>query len=202
VTAAPLQRRLQPSATDTAFRTLVVATEGQVRALVDRLTAGDLTPDEWQQRMLGTLAEAHAQAGYRGRLRAGDHAPYDRDDVRFGALVAQEEAQFLWGFTREIEAGKYGIDEPDVEAIARRAGLYAKRIAGTANEALALVAGGDGVTWVWRTAPGETCPDCLRLEAHSPYRQLPTTPRAGDTACLSNCHCVAYSSSGLETFSP
>jgi hypothetical protein len=200
--AAPLQRRLQPSATDTAFRVFISDVSRGIQYLVDRLTAGELTPDEWEQKMLNQLTAAHAQAGYRGRLRAGDHAPYDRDDTRFGYLVAQEEAGFLHGFRVDIESGRYGVDEPDTEAIARRASLYAQRIYGTANEALALVAGGDDVTWEWKTSPGETCPDCLRLEAHSPYRQLPTTPRAGDTICISNCKCSVQSSSGLETFAP
>jgi len=199
---ATLQRRLQPSGSDRSFGALVAQTGAQVRALVDRLAAGDLHTFAWQEAMLETLAAAHAQAGYRGRVRAGDTAPFDRDDERFGYLAAQEESAYLWSFRQDIENGRYGVEEPNTDAIHRRAALYVARIAGTANEALVLTAGDEEV-WTWRTDPGENCPDCLRLEAHSPYRGTPpTTPRRGDTACLGHCHCRLQSSRGVETFAP
>lgn len=200
---ATLDRRLQLKPTDTAFRTLVAATEGRVRALVDRLVAGDLDTAAWQDRMLETLAEAHAQAGYRGRLRAGDTAPYDRDDTRFGALVADEEARFLWRFRRDIEGGRYGADEPETEAIARRALFYVSRLYGTANEALALTA--DEPIW-WRLGEPESshCRSCPRLAENSPYPpgQLPTVPRGNQTTCKQNCLCWLETASGLIGFTP
>lgn len=199
---ATLQRRLRPSATDTAFRSLVAEAGKDVRALVDALTAGDLTPAEWHDQMLETLAGAHAEAGYRGRLRAGDTAPYDRDDVRFGQLVAWEEQPYLDGFRRDLESGKYAEGDAGRLAITRRALMYVNRLYGTANEAVVLVAG-DEELWHWRRGKTDSCSACVRLEENSPYRgHPPTTPRSGATPCLSSCGCTCTSSSGLETFAP
>lgn len=202
IVAAPLTRRLRPSSTGTAFRQLIAEAGQDVRALVASLVAGDLTPAEWSDQMLESLASAHAEAGYRGRLRAGDHAAYDRDDVRFGQLVAQEEMQYLWRFAREIEAGRYGTEEVDAAAVLRRAMLYVARLYGTANEALVLVAG-DDETWIWELGAGDTCAGCVRLAQNSPYRgRPPTMPKMGQTPCLSNCLCRAFTTSGLEAFQP
>lgn len=195
-----LTRRLQPSATDRAFRAVVADAGKDVRALVSLLVAGDLTPAEWHDQMLEALAQAHAEAGYRGRVRAGDTAPFERDDIRFGQLVAQEEQRFLDGFRRDLEAGRYA-DSPD--AIGRRADLYVQRLYGTANEALALTVGGDGERWHWVRGKDDSCRSCIRLEENSPYNGLPPTlPRMGRTECLSACGCRAFSDSGLETFAP
>lgn len=200
--AAPLQRRLRPSATDTAFRSLVAEARQDVRALATALVSGDLTPAQWSDQMLETLVQAHAEAGYRGRLRAGDLAPYDRDDLRFGQLVAQEQMAWLWKFQRDLEGGRYGTGEPDAAAIQRRAQLYVTRLYGTANEALALVAG-DDEEWVWSLGVGDTCSGCIRLAQNSPYRgRPPTMPKMGQTPCLANCLCSCQASSGLETFAP
>lgn len=199
-----LTRRLRPSSTDRAFRTLVGEAEQDLGALVSALAQGDLSAAEWHDQVLEVLVHAHAEAGYRGRLRAGDEAAFDRDDVRFGQLVVQEEMQFLDGFRRDLETGRYTGEDGslDAAAVGRRANLYAARLYGTANEALALVAGDEEV-WVWKTAPGETCSGCVRLEENSPYRGMPPTlPKMCRTPCLSNCKCACYSESGLETFAP
>lgn len=196
-----LQRRLLPGTTTQAFRAVVADAESDVRALVGRLTAGELSPDAWQAAMTETLAQAHAEAAYRGRVRAGDHAPFERDDERFGYLVAQEEQQYLWRFRQDIEAGRYGVEEPDTAAIVRRVLLYTQRLYGTANEALALTADDEDV-WHWEAEP-DPCPDCSRLAAHSPYRGMPPTmPGQCETKCLVNCRCVVYSTSGLRGFEP
>lgn len=204
MTAAPLTRRLRPSATDRAFRALIAQAGQDVRALVDRLVSGELDTSAWAGAMEETLAHAHAEAGYRGRLRAGDLAPFDRDDERFGALVAQEESAYLWRFRQDLEADKFGIDEPETEKIQRRALLYVARLYGTANEALALAAGGDE-EWVWVLGETDaTCTDCMRLATGSPYRAgaLPTYPRSGTTRCLGNCKCEIRTASGLHGFAP
>lgn len=45
------------------------------------------------------------------------------------------------------------------------------------------------VSWIHGDA--EHCTECILLERFSPFTKdsLPTTPRAGDTRCLSNCKC-------------
>jgi hypothetical protein len=43
----------------------------------------------------------------------------------------------------------------------------------------------------WVRTIDESCPECILLESLSPFTKenLPTTPRAGHTRCLSNCKC-------------
>lgn len=192
-----------PPPSDAAFRRLVHRADRELRGHVAALATGDLTPEEWHGRMLATLAEAHAQAGYQGRLRAGDTAPFDADDRRFGQLVAQEELSFLDAFRRDLEGGRYmGEDGAlDEAAVVRRTEMYAARLHGTANEALALVAD-EEIAWVL----GDTdhCRSCLRLAENSPYRagMLPTVPRGGRTICLVACGCRIETASGLVGFAP
>jgi hypothetical protein len=200
--APPLQRRLQPSATDTAFRVFVSDVSRGIRYLVDRLTEGDLTPAEWEQRMLEQLTAAHAQAGYRGRLRAGDTAPYDADDTRFGALVAQEEQPFLSRFRADIEGGRYGVEEPDTEALQRRAAMYTAKLYATATEAWGLTL--DEPLW-WRLGEAEeSCRSCVRLAEGSPYAPgtLRVGPRSGATSCKVFCKCFVETRGGQRGFAP
>lgn len=44
----------------------------------------------------------------------------------------------------------------------------------------------------WELRSQSPCPECVLLHDFSPYikRNLPTTPRAGDTRCLNNCRCT------------
>jgi len=202
---ALLQRRLRP-ATAAPFRQLLADTGSDVAETTAALAAGKIGLDEWHGILLETLAEAHAQAGYLGRLRAGDRAAFDDDDTRFGRLVAQEEMPFLDGFRDDLAAGRYGTPELvpglDLNAIQRRAAMYVTRLSGTANEALALVAD-EEIEWLLGETEA-TCIDCMRLATGSPYQvgTLPTYPRSGGTRCLSNCMCEIRTASGLEGFRP
>jgi hypothetical protein len=159
--------------------------------------------DEWHTATLDALARHHADAGYHGRVRAGDTAPVDADDRAFGRLVAQEEMPFLDAFRRDVEGGRYTREDGilDREAIARRASMYAARLYGTANEALVLVA---DEAIEWRLGETDHCRSCLRLAANSPYPAgtLPTVPRGGKTECVTNCGCEIRTASGLAGFAP
>src|SRR5438552_3594131 len=136
---ALLERRLRPT-TAAPFRALLADVGGDVRETTAALAGGKIGVDEWHGIVLETLAEAHAQAGYLGRVRAGDTAPFDADDARFGQLVAQEEMPFLDGFRDDIAAGRYTGEEGTLDAgqVERRAQMYVARLYGTANEALGL----------------------------------------------------------------
>jgi hypothetical protein len=197
-------RRLRPSVTDAAFHRFVGEVQGDVRETIEHLARGRIRVEEWADIMLDTLAEAHAQAGYLGRQRAGDRAPFDQDDTRFGQLVAQEEWPYLSGFAHDIATGRYTGEDGLLEMadVQRRANLYVARTYGTANEALALTAGGDEV-WHWKRGKHDSCSACVRLEENSPYQgPPPTLPRMNQTPCLQNCGCVAYTASGLHGFAP
>lgn len=198
-----LTRRLRESVTDTAFHRFTREVTADVDEITAHLAGGKIGVEEWAGIMLDTLAEAHAQAGFLGRQRAGDRAPFDTDDTRFGRLVAQEEWPYLSGFAHDIATGRYTGEDGalDVEAVGRRAGLYVARTYGTANEALALTDGGE---IAWLLGPADHCRSCLTLAANSPYPpgSLPTVPRGGKTVCLQNCACRLETASGLRGFAP
>lgn len=182
--------------TDRQFRRFVAGVEGKLTSLVDQLAAGRITPEQWGGRMLVTLADAHAMAGYHGRQRAGDTAPFDHDDARFGNLVAQEEQAPLWAFERDVAAGRYADADGslDAEAVTRRATLYTGRLYGTGNEALSLV---DGSRFWWRLNEEGACPRCERMAAGSPYAPgtiaPPPSPHPG-------CRCTIETEGGLAGF--
>lgn len=179
--------------TDRQFRRFVAETEGKITALVDQLAAGRITAGEFGGRMLTTLADAHALAGYHGRVRAGDTAPFDQDDAQFGRLVAHEEQEHLWGFESDLAAGRY-TDAPggfDRAAVERRALLYTDRLTATANEALILV---DGAAWNWVNTE-TSCQFCERRAAGSPYAAGTVLP-----APHPGCRCRIETTGGLAGF--
>lgn len=188
---------------DRALHRLAAQTEGKLAALVDHLAAGALTAATWHGRALAVLADAHALAGYHGRVRAGDTAPYDVDDVRFGALVAQEEQPYLERFAAELAGDRYrdAAGALDREAVTARARLYSARLYGTANEALVLV---DGARVWWRLGDTDHCRQCVALAEGSPYEPgaLRVYPRTNATLCKQNCGCRVETESGLATFTP
>jgi hypothetical protein len=206
LTPAILQRRLRAPVTDAVFARFVDQAAGDVREIVESLAAGKIGAPEWAGIMLDALAEAHAQAAFLGRQRAGDRAPFDQDDTRFGQLTAQEEWPFLEGFARDLEAGRYTsfFGSLDVAAIDRRAQMYVARTFGTANEALGLADGGD-LWWILGEGPGLVhCSQCPALAAGSPYRpgELHVWPLGNSTPCYQNCRCEIRTASGLRGFSP
>lgn len=197
-------RRLRP-ATAAPFRALIAHVGEDLREITAALASRTISTPEWGGLMLEALAHGHAEAGYLGRVRAGDTAPFDLDDRRFGALVAQEEAPYLNAFEQDLLGGKYTQEDGtlDVERIQRRAALYVARIYGTANEALSLTI--DEPIW-WRLGEPETshCRECPALAAGSPYAPgtLPTVPLGNATSCLSQCLCWLETASGLIGFHP
>lgn len=191
-----------PPPTDADFRRLIHRTDRELRGLARDLAERRISVPEWGGRMLGTLAEAHARAGFHGRQRAGDRAPFDTDDTRFGNLAAQEEQHFLHSFEQDLLAGRYRTEagDLDVEAVTRRGEAYLRGLYATANEAMAWTDGGR--IW-WRLGPtDQNCVDCVELAEHSPYTpaRLPTVPGAAKTICNVGCACFLETESGLTGF--
>lgn len=77
----------------------------------------------------------------------------------------------------------------------QRANLYGGAVdAAFYHGWLAMLPATAMIDWVLNAV--ESCPDCLRIAAKSPYTKpgfggnpLPTVPRNGGTQCLSNCQC-------------
>lgn len=177
---------------------LIRETRREAQSLAEQVAAGSLSPRAFGDRLIATLEDAHTAAIVIGRQHAGDRAPVEADDRRFGEEVASGEAEFLAGFVSDLQAGRYEGDA----GVVQRALLYADRVSGSANEAFALTLDPAEV-FTWHLGAGEPhCEDCPDLAAGGPYTAdtLPTYPRAGGTACLSRCTCHLSTESGREAF--
>ena len=170
--------------------------------LVGLLGQGRLAPDDFVLGLFDRLLEAHQEAAYLGRYRAGDRSLPDADDRGFAWEVMRGEDEFLARFAQDIESGRYTDAEGKLllPAIRARTALYLQRVIGTANEAWVLASPG---VIEWRLSPAEHCDDCLELAARSPYlpMELPAVPRDGSTQCLSSCKCVLHRPDGETSFS-
>ena len=132
------------------------------------------------------------KAGYERAYRLGtdaaglDFMKLPKEDLRWLARARSHEYKFLNKFADDIVAKRGTMSYRDRAAmyVGNIDGMFdAGRVDGYPNES----------TWVyWELgASKQPCGDCIDLAMHSPYRpdQLPTTPRAGNTKCLSNCNC-------------
>lgn len=169
--------------------------------LVVRFAEGYLTPQQFGDEALALLADAHTEAAIIGR-RLSDSATDNSTDRILGEAVALEQAEFLAGFATDILAGEYGeAGALDIEEIQARASLYAYRLVGTANTAWTnFLAPGTLIWWIDSKDASE-CTDCADIAAGSPYspEDLPTTPGAGDTACIFACRCDLATDTGQQS---
>ena len=188
---------------------LLADTREAVDGHVEDLLAGRMTPEQFGAAMLGTLVGAHGHAAYLGRNKAGLRQAFGAGDALFGKLAAQEQAEYLDGFVRDVAGGRYTADDGGLEGgqVRARAQLYPNALWGTANDAWRVSLAPDTVVH-WDLGDAEQhCDDgvygsCPELAAASPYTAgtLPTVPGRGDTACHGNCTCGLRTEDGFTSF--
>jgi hypothetical protein len=175
---------------------------GEVKDLVFRHVAGLLPPDEFGRELHAILLRGHATAGYLGRKRAGDMAPYDADDTEFGKMIAAEQQPFLDGFVADLEGSRYEGEDGRQMAlpILRRAEMYVDRMRGSANEAFVLASGPRELFW-WKRHSSESCPGCEAIAAGNPYNAstLPAFPADASQPCRTNCRCRLERGDGITS---
>lgn len=171
---------------------------------------GELSVEDAALRAFSVFLQSHANARYAGRLAAGDKSPIgeaDRESVR---LLAQEQQTYFKRFAAQLLGGKYRdaqTGELNAAAISDRAGLYALRLQGTANDGWAVALDSDDlVEWVLGGTENH-CSICPDLAENGPYKpnELPTTPKSNETPCLWNCRCTLRSTKGFsppKSFAP
>jgi len=160
--------------------------ETEFVGLVNQLDAGRITKNQFLARSR-TIFKAGYERAYRlGTDAAGlDFMKLPKEDLRWLARGRSHEYKFLNKFADDIVAKRGTMSYRDRAAmyVGNTDGMFdAGRVDGYPNES----------TWVyWELSAAEHCGDCIDLAMNSPYRpdQLPTTPRAGNTQCLSNCQC-------------
>ena len=100
--------------------------------------------------------------------------------------ASAEEVGYFNTFLRQFQLDARLRQDPSA-----RVAAYSRTLDGIAA-AGALAATPDLTIIQWKVNPlAESCTGCLWLGANGPYTRenLPTTPRAGDTQCFSNCKC-------------
>jgi hypothetical protein len=105
-------------------------------------------------------------------------------DLEYLRRAVEAEVKFATKFANDIVAGTTHM------SIDRRAAMYGRSVEGIGWNA-SVENQKDDVVIEWKLGDAEHCVSCISLAANSPYtkRNLPTTPRAGDTECASNCKC-------------
>jgi len=117
--------------------------------------------------------------------------PYYRDigltrkDKAFLNHMRREELRYWRNFLNDIDDPNHIPRHP----YDKRAMYYAK--SGRSAFMNGMVAGaGTELEVHWILGGGKPCHDCIDLASRKwTWKELPTTPRAGGTRCLMNCHC-------------
>lgn len=187
-----------------AFRDLHAATREALSRLADEWAAGHLSAGMFTSACDEVLLEAHTQAVVIGRTHAGDDTPQETDDRRFAEAIVEEERDYLRGFRRDLDEGRYLDDDGhrNGAAVTRRVESYAGRVTGTANEAWSLALPSDTLLW-WRLQSEEgACTDCPELADASPWTpgELVAHPGGNQTSCLQNCRCDLVTEAGQRGF--
>ncbi len=171
-------------------------------SLMNGVRTRRLTPQQATGQARTLFRVSHALAAAYGVQRGGGS-----DEVRrqVADRAAKAEMQFLRGMIADAKAGRYaakGDGGEGAKALKARAALYALKLTGTANAALALSLPAEGRLW-WRLNSAEPCPDCPRIAAGSPYTRetIPFWPGQAETRCLSNCRCSVEIEGGPASFS-
>lgn len=177
--------------------TLTVSTKGAIAGAVGQLCAGTIDTDHFLAIVIILLLMAHERAAQYGRHLAGDFSSTDDLDKEFAEHVMDGEKSFLDSFVQDIKDGRYNVTTPDgkttldEQKIAARAGLYAGRLTGTANQA--WIGALDAETLIYWVLGGNEnhCGACPELAEGGPYTPatLPTVPGANETPCLFYCYC-------------
>lgn len=174
------------------FDRLHASTRSEIRSLIDKLTSGKLDVDGFGDEVYGVLQEAHAEAHYQGRKRAGSKEPRNEEDDLVGRGKADNEfSEFFEGLLEDIEGGRYGEPgEMRDQAIKSRSEMYCHKLRGTANESF-VENSPDTSVFMWRLGATEHCEDCLNMESQNPWTKntLFRYPGSGDTICKVHCAC-------------
>ena len=109
-----------------------------------------------------------------------------KEENRWVNSAVIHEMRFLNRLLIEIDSGR------SVDSLKGRINMYGNTVKSAYHAGVVAGAHPD-VIIEWRVNKlAENCGDCLNLEKYGPYTKdnLPSTPKAGATRCLSNCKCT------------
>lgn len=168
------------STVESVMRQQVTNSFAELEDLTNRMYSGSITVGQWQQSVAGVLSDVHLS---QAMFAAGGRANMNPTKWgRVGGTLA-DEYRHLANFAQQIAAG----DVSQAQALAR-----IKQYGRASQQSYwrEYAANTTGLLY-WDLGVAEHCPDCLILNANSPYtvQTLPTYPAAGATQCKGNCQC-------------
>lgn len=186
------ERILKPSLDRSMMREAQRAYQG-VKANLESVLLGTLgefqddliTKQQFRMRLKEAIRTHYESAFSLGLRFGGTTFGIDQEDLVWLKGASKEEFGFLENFITAIERGTGKLDPVD------RMRMYVDSLDGIFN-AGSVEAQDDRSEIRWVLSPfADHCRDCVELASGGPYTRdtLPTTPRAGDTQCISNCKC-------------
>jgi hypothetical protein len=170
----------------------------KLSSLIVTFQAGKLEENKFRERCVEAMKSAWRDTFLAG-IRAAGTPGYE---VGKGKLIIptvissvdeawltsamQHEMRFFNNFLDDTVAGKVGMP------VLKRAGMYVDALESFYNSARVIGLPGKNTVLHWSAHDDDaSCPGCRYLSEHSPYTKynLPTVPRAGMCACLTNCRC-------------
>ena len=155
------------------------------------LKSKKITESDFRKRVAKTLKVAWRDsflagvraAGVPGSSVEGGKFKFESVDGAWLKTAMTHEMRYLNKFLDAI------IEDTGTMPVSRRLGMYVDSLSSFYDSAR-VIGLPTNVLLYW-TGPGDkaTCPGCTYMFENSPFTKhtLPTTPRAGATACLSNC---------------
>jgi hypothetical protein len=188
---------------------IVLSVGRDMRKDIERFVRGEVTAETLRLRLDETIADAHADLYNLGYEMASGSAADPETVAEIRRQMMDDQSFFSGGLVDDLvkQDPRY-LDEEgnlrdDSKALDARLRMYGDRAAGTGNAG--WVDGcDDDEEFTWHKPALESCPDCVTYQEFSPYTKstLPTTPRSGDSQCISNCKCYLTRSDGQASFKP
>jgi len=160
--------------------------KAEFRDLVQQLEKGKITKNQFIVRSRALFKAGYEKAYRLGTDAAGlDFLKLPKEDLRWLKRARSHDYKFLRKFADDIVAGRGKMSYMD------RADMYVQSIDGIFDAGRVDGYPNESTLVYWELSSAEHCGDCIDLAMRSPFtpKTLPTTPRAGNTKCLSNCKC-------------
>lgn len=159
-----------------------------LHGLLDQFLRGELSQGQFSYRIKREFKAMHELAFRLGTDAGGlGYMALPKEDLRWVEKFRRAEYTYLNKFIDDIVNGRGTMKYHD------RLDMYVDTVDSLFHAGRVDTFPEEGTKIYWMTgASAQVCPDCDLLAAESPYTpgSLPTTPRAGDTSCLSKCNCT------------
>lgn len=153
----------------------------RIEKITDKLIGGDLTLDQWRDRMASEIRDSSRTSIMIGR--GGNGAMTFSD---WGRLGGRLRAQYRWldQFAQDIKDGKLSAAQ-----IRARAQMYMQSARTLYYDGRMAAAADAGYTEEMRVlGAAEHCDDCPPLAGY--WSPIGSLPAIGQTQCMTNCKCT------------